>query len=122
MSVPSGPPSYASGVSNVNVSRCSSGKPRRRDVRDDADDDVHRALEARRQRREQIALIGLDAVAALGHGALVDVGGHDARGRAPGVQHRGDRPAAGAQSIATPASGRHAAARSASGSLCQRGT
>ncbi len=63
-------------------------------VGDDADDHVDAPFQRLRHRREEIAAVGVHAVApGAGHGALVDVGRHHASARAP--RHEGSRDRAG---------------------------
>ena len=68
-----------------------------RDVRHDGDDHVGRA-EVGRDRREQVARVGLDAVGARVRDRVgIEVGADDPRARAARAQRRRDRAGAGAQ-------------------------
>ena len=121
--VPSGP--AVVGPRRLERERVALQEPQlgRRHVGHDADDDVDAALQPARQRGEEVAGEGLHAVRRrAGDRARVE---SDATTRRPGARAASDAaiaPAPVQRSIAAPASGRRSAARSASGSLCQRGT
>ena len=93
-----------------------------RDVGHDRHDHVGRP-EIGRDRREQVAGVRLDAVRARVLDRVgIEIRADHPRARPPRPQRRRDRARPVHRSIATPSSGSRSAARSATSSVCQRGT